>query len=29
MKGPNFGKPTAVASYQTPRTFTLSLGVRF
>ena len=29
MKGPDFGKPTAVGSYQTPRTFTLSLGVRF
>ncbi|MGV8040538.1 MAG: carboxypeptidase regulatory-like domain-containing protein [Thermoanaerobaculaceae bacterium] len=29
MKGPNFGKPTATASYQTPRTFSVSLGVRF
>ncbi|HPS78763.1 MAG TPA: hypothetical protein PLS53_11460, partial [Thermoanaerobaculaceae bacterium] len=29
MKGPNFGKPIAVADYQTPRTFTVSLGIRF
>ncbi len=29
MKGPNFGKPIAVADYQAPRTFTVSLGVRF
>ena len=27
--GPNFGKPTGPESYQTPRTFRLSLGVRF
>lgn len=29
MKGPDFGKPTAPESYQSPRTFTVSLGVRF
>ncbi|HPC81980.1 MAG TPA: TonB-dependent receptor [Thermoanaerobaculaceae bacterium] len=29
MKGPSFGKPTAPAHYQTPRTFTVSMGVRF
>lgn len=29
MKGPNFGKATAPAHYQTPRTFGVSLGVRF
>lgn len=29
MKGPDFGKPTATSSYQTPRTFSVSLGVRF
>lgn len=27
--GPNFGKPTAPASYQTPRTFRVGFGVRF
>ncbi|MCC6129777.1 MAG: TonB-dependent receptor [Acidobacteria bacterium] len=27
--GPNFGKPTSSSSYQTPRTFLLSTGVRF
>jgi hypothetical protein len=27
--GPNFGKPTSSASYQAPRTFQLSVGVRF
>jgi hypothetical protein len=29
MKGPDFGKPTATGSYQTPRTFSLSFGLRF
>jgi len=29
QKGPNFGKPTTAGSYQTPRTFLVSLGVRF
>ena len=29
QKGVNFGKPTSPASYQTPRTITLSFGVRF
>jgi len=28
-KASSFGKPTGTASYQTPRTFTLSVGVRF
>jgi hypothetical protein len=28
-KGPNFGQPTSVNDLQLPRTFTLSLGVRF
>ncbi len=28
-KGPNFGKPTLPGSYQTPRTFQVSLGFRF
>ncbi len=27
--GPNFGKPTSSASYQSPRTFQLGVGVRF
>ena len=27
--GPNFGKPTATTSYQQPRTFLLTAGVRF
>jgi hypothetical protein len=27
--GPNFGKPTGRASYQTPRTYSVSLGLRF
>lgn len=27
--GPNFGKPTAPAAYQTPRTFRVGFGVRF
>ncbi|MGZ5475457.1 MAG: TonB-dependent receptor [Thermoanaerobaculia bacterium] len=27
--GPNFGKPTSENDYQTPRTFRLSVGVRF
>jgi hypothetical protein len=27
--GPNFGKPTSSSSYQTPRTFLVSGGVRF
>ncbi len=27
--GPNFGQPTSAAGYQLPRTFRLSLGVRF
>ena len=27
--GPNFGRPTAPSSYQTPRTFSFSVGVRF
>ncbi|MGV8041681.1 MAG: TonB-dependent receptor domain-containing protein [Thermoanaerobaculaceae bacterium] len=29
MKGPNWGKPTLVTHYQTPRTFTVSAGFRF
>ncbi len=29
QKGPNFGKPTNTTSYQTPRTFTVSFGIRF
>lgn len=29
QKGPNFGRPVQVTDYQTPRTFTLSFGVRF
>ena len=29
QKGVNFGKPTAPSSYQTPRTFSVSLGFRF
>ena len=29
QKGANFGKPTSPAAYQTPRTFSLSVGVRF
>jgi hypothetical protein len=29
QKGPNFGKPTTAGSYQAPRTFLVSLGVRF
>ena len=29
QKGPNFGRPTTTGSYQTPRTFSVSLGVRF
>ncbi len=28
-KGVNFGKPTSSASYQRPRTWTISMGVRF
>ena len=28
-KGPDFGKPTATTSYQQPRTYGVSLGVRF
>jgi hypothetical protein len=28
-KGPDFGKPTTTASYQTPRTFRISVGIRF
>ncbi|MCU0482674.1 MAG: TonB-dependent receptor [Chloroflexi bacterium] len=29
MKGTDFGQPIAVADYQAPRTFTVSLGIRF
>ncbi|MEP0774177.1 MAG: TonB-dependent receptor [Acidobacteriota bacterium] len=29
QKGPNFGKPTGPGSYQTPRTFRISMGFRF
>ena len=29
QKGPNFGKPVGTADYQTPRTFSVSFGVRF
>jgi hypothetical protein len=29
MVAPTFGKATAYTAYQTPRTFTLSVGVRF
>jgi Carboxypeptidase regulatory-like domain/TonB dependent receptor len=29
IKGPNFGKPTQESDYQTPRTYRLSVGVRF
>ncbi|MCU0291072.1 MAG: TonB-dependent receptor [Thermoanaerobaculaceae bacterium] len=29
QKGPDFGKPTGTTSYQTPRTYTVSFGVRF
>jgi hypothetical protein len=29
IKGPNFGKPTGEGDYQTPRTYRLSVGVRF
>jgi hypothetical protein len=28
-KGPNFGKPTSEGDYQTPRTYRMSLGLRF
>jgi hypothetical protein len=28
-KGPDFGKPTTTGSYQTPRTFRISVGFRF
>jgi hypothetical protein len=29
QKGENFGEPTSEASYQTPRTFRFSIGIRF
>jgi outer membrane receptor for ferrienterochelin and colicin len=29
VKGPNFGKPTSAASYQTAKTYRFSLGLRF
>lgn len=29
QKGPDFGKPTGPGSYQTPRTYTVSMGIRF
>jgi hypothetical protein len=29
QKGPNFGKPTSPADFQTPRTFSISVGFRF
>ncbi len=29
VKGPNFGQPTLPGSYQQPRTFRISMGVRF
>jgi hypothetical protein len=29
QKGPNFGKPTSAAAYQLPRTYRLSVGLRF
>ena len=29
QRGPNFGKPTSEGDYQTPRTFRMSLGLRF
>ena len=29
VKGPDFGEPTTEGSYQLPRTFRVSLGVRF
>lgn len=29
QKGPNFGKPLSATDYQTPRTYIVSLGVRF
>jgi hypothetical protein len=29
QKGPNFGKPVGTGDYQNPRTFAVSLGVRF
>ncbi len=29
QKGPNFGKPLSATDYQTPRTITVSFGVRF
>jgi hypothetical protein len=29
QKGPNFGKPVGTADYQTPRTYSVSFGVRF
>jgi outer membrane receptor for ferrienterochelin and colicin len=29
QKGPSFGKPTGPSNYQTPRTFALSVGLRF
>jgi hypothetical protein len=29
QKGVNFGKPTTITSYQTPRTFRISVGFRF
>ena len=29
IKGPNFGKPDSEGDYQTPRTFRVSVGVRF
>jgi hypothetical protein len=29
QKGPKFGKPTAADAYQLPRTYRLSVGLRF
>lgn len=29
VRGPNFGKATSIGDYQTPRTFRISVGVRF
>lgn len=29
MKGPNFGQPASESDYQLPRTYRLSVGVRF
>jgi len=29
IHGPNFGKPASESDYQTPRTYRVSLGVRF